>query len=370
MMCKANCVPTVKEIMPRQAMPHTCSERRFAISCASEAQKDLDSTLNMYIIIVTFQGRHSGDLVNAQQGGQEIQARCPQAARHAQSASERGNRSPVRNWRFLRPRRHRASQVRDASPRHSRQAVGHSVRYSIRLLTPYLLSSGNRFSAKWPVRALAREARTPARSQTHLGGSGLRYATPRERSFAAPSGLGCCHPGTVRNKCSSTEYRTRTETAGKKTSLNPTTGARKTAEPETLTSAYEALRRQAAECRVLEAWAWPFFLTRGWWHGCWHAPGLPPPIPTTCNGTPPLSHLYRMSFAGKSSWYWQQWPSTRHRRFIHEHRNQPEGDCEPTQTQRLSLHPSVYRSPSAGAYRKYGPSIRTKETRRRSRLEG
>src|SRR5882762_712198 len=264
MTCKANFVPTVKEIMPRQAILHTFRRRIFAIHCASEMQKDLDRTLNVYIIIFTFQDRHSGDLVNAQQqGGQKIQARCPQAARHAQSASERGNRSPVRNWRFLRSRRHRASQVRDASPRHSRQAVSHSVRYSIRLLTPYLLSSRNRFSAKWPVRALAREARTPARSQTHLGGSGLRYATPRERFFAAPAGLGCCHPGTVRYKCSSTEYRTRTETAGKKTSLNPTTGARKTAEQETLTSAYEDLRRQAAECSSSGGLGMAIFLDQG-----------------------------------------------------------------------------------------------------------
>jgi len=124
----------------------------------------------------------------------------------------------------------------------------HSVRYSIRLLPPYLLSSGSRLSARWPLRAIAREARAPARPQTHIGGSGLRYATPDKRSFAASSGLGCCHPGTVRYKCSSTEYRTRTKTAEKKTSLNPATGARKTAEPETLTSAYEDLRRQAVEC--------------------------------------------------------------------------------------------------------------------------
>src|SRR5256884_9322198 len=44
----------------------------------------------------------------------------------------------------------------------------------------------------------------------------FRYTTPGKRSFAAPSGLGCCHPGTVRCECSSTEYRTRTEAAGKK----------------------------------------------------------------------------------------------------------------------------------------------------------
>jgi hypothetical protein len=298
MICKANFALTVKEIMPQRTTLYACVARIIAILCAREAQKGLDRILRMYIIIFTFQGRHSGDLVNAQQGGQKIQARCPQAARHTQSASERGNRSPVRNWRFLRSRRHRASQVRDASPRHSRQAVSHSVRYSIRLLTPYLLSSGSQLSAKWPVRALAREARTPARSQTHLGGSGLRYATPRERSFAAPSGRGCCHPGTVRYNCSSTEYRTRTETAGKKTSLNPAAGARKTAEPETLTSAYEDLRRQAAECSSSGGLGMTIFLDQGivaWMLACsWVAstnpdnarrcPTSPAPLPDELRG--------------------------------------------------------------------------------------
>jgi hypothetical protein len=263
MICKANFVPIVKEIMPQQATLYACVGCHIAALCASRAQKDLDRILKMYIIIFTVQGRHSGDLVNAQQGGQKIEARCPQAARHSQSASERGNRSSVRNWRLLRSRRHRASQVRDASPRHSREAVSHSVRYGIRLLTPHLLSSGRRLSAKWPVRALAREARTPARSQTHLGGSGLRYATPRERSFAAPARLGRCYPETIRCECSSTEYRTRTETAVKKTSLNPATGARKTAEPETLTSAYEDLRRQAAECSSSGGLGMAIFLDQG-----------------------------------------------------------------------------------------------------------
>ena len=263
MTCKTNFVPTVKEIMPQQTTLYICVGRIFTTLCASEAPKVLDKALDMDIIILTFKGWHSGDLVNAQQSGQKIQARCPQAARHAQSASERGNRSPVRNWRFLRSQRHRASQVRDASPRHSRQAVSHSVRYSIRLLPPYLLSSGNRLSARWPLRVIAREARAPARPQTHIGGSGLRYATPDKRSFAASSGLGCCHPGTVRYKCSSTEYRTRTKTTGKKTSLNPAAGARKTAEPETLTSAYEDLRRQAAECSSSGGLGLAIFLDQG-----------------------------------------------------------------------------------------------------------
>lgn len=247
MTCKANSVPYVKEIMPQQVTSYARPGHRLAMMDASNAQLELDRPSNRYIIRFTVQMRHPGDLVHAQQGGQKIQTRCPQAARHAQSASERGDRSPVRNWRFLRSRRHRASEVRDASPRHGRQAVSHSVRYSMRLLTPYLLSSGSRLSARWPLRAIAREAWAPARPQTHAGRSGLRYATPGERSFAAPSGLGRCHPGTVRDKCSSTEYRTRTEAAGKKTSLNPVAGARKTAEPETLISAYEDLRRQVAE---------------------------------------------------------------------------------------------------------------------------
>src|SRR6266404_2489491 len=263
MICKVDFVPTVKEIMPQQSLANAWHWHGFVILGASGTHKGLDRSPNMYIITFTYRSRRSGDLVNAQQGGQKVQARCPQAARHAESAPERGDRSPVPNWRFLRSRRHRASQVRDASPRHSRQALSHSVRYSIRLLTPYLLSSGSRLSARWSVRALAREARPQARSQTHVGGSGLRYATSDERSFAAPSGLGCCHPGTVRYKCSSTEYRTRTETAGKKTSLNPAAGARKTAEPETLTSAYEDLRRQAAECSSSGGLGMAIFLDQG-----------------------------------------------------------------------------------------------------------
>jgi hypothetical protein len=248
MICKVDFVPTVKEIMPQRSLANGWCSHAFIMLGATGMHEGLDRSPNMYIIIFTFRTRRSGDVVNAQHGGQKVQARCPQAARHAESTSERGDRSPVPNWRFLRSRRPRAGQVRDASARHRRQAISHSVRYSIRLLPPYLLSSGSRLSARWPLRAIAREARAPARPQTHIGGSGLRYATPDKPSFAASSGLGCCHPGTVRYKCSSTECRTRSKTAGKKTSLNPATGARKTAEPETLTSAYEDLRRQAVEC--------------------------------------------------------------------------------------------------------------------------
>ena len=263
MTCKVDFVPTVKEIMPRQSLAITWPSRIFDIYSAGGTHKSLDGSSNMYIITFTYKTRRSGDLLNAQQGGQKVQARCPQAARHAESTSERGDRSPVPNWRFLRSRRPRAGQVRDASARHSRQAVSHSVRYSIRLLPPYLLSSGNRLSARWPLRVIAREARAAARPQTHIGGSGLRYAIPDKRSFAASSGLGCCHPGTVRYKCSSTEYRTRTKTTGKKTSLSPAAGARKTAEPETLTPAYEDLRRQAAECSNSGGLGLAIFLDQG-----------------------------------------------------------------------------------------------------------
>jgi hypothetical protein len=144
---------------------------------------------------------------------------------------------------------------------------------------PYLLSSGGRLSAGWPVGSLAGEARTPERSQTHVGRSGLRYATPDERSFAASSGLGCCYTRTVRYKCSSTEYRARTETTGKKTSLNPAAGARKTTEPATLSSAYEDLRRQAAECSISGGLGMAIFLHRGmvaWMLACsWVASNNP-----------------------------------------------------------------------------------------------
>ncbi len=44
MTCKANFVPTVKEIMPRQGCSIPACGRIFATRCASEAQKDLDRT--------------------------------------------------------------------------------------------------------------------------------------------------------------------------------------------------------------------------------------------------------------------------------------------------------------------------------------
>src|SRR6266576_850544 len=216
MMCKVNSVQYVKEIMPPQSPPCTCLWLNTAIEYASSAKKELDRSSDVYIIIFTQRDRPYGDLVNAQQGREKAQARSSQAARHAESASERGDRSPVRNWRFLRSRRCRTGQVRDASPCHCRRTISHAVRSGIRLLTPYLLSSGSGLSARWTLRAIAREARATARPQTHAGGSGLRYTTPGKRSFAAPSGLGCCHPGTVRCECSSTEYRRRTEAAGEK----------------------------------------------------------------------------------------------------------------------------------------------------------
>ena len=263
MMCKDNSVHSVKEITSQQVLAYSRHYAIHGMEYVINTKEELDRLLELDIIILTRRDRHFEDLLNARQGDQKVQARSSQAARHSQSASEHGGRPSFRDCRFLRSRRRCASQVRDASPRHRRQAVRHSVCYGIRLLTAYLLSSRRRLSARWPLRVSAREERAPARSQAHAGRSGLRYATPGERSLAAPSGLGRCHPGTVRYKCSSPEYRTRTEAAGKKTSLNPAAGARKTAEPEALISAYEDLRRQAAESSSSGGLGMAIFLDQG-----------------------------------------------------------------------------------------------------------
>jgi len=263
MICKDNSVHSVKEIASHLRSAYTRQRLEYAIGYAMNTKKDLDTPSEVDIIIFTSRDRHFEDLVHARQGGQKVQARHPQAARHAQSASERRDRLPVRNWRFLRSRRCGAGQVRDASPRHCRQAISHSIRHGIRLLTPYLLSSGSGLSAKWSLRAIAREARAPTRAQAHAGHFGLRYAAPGERFVAAPSGLGRCHPRTIRCECSSTEYRTRAEAAGKKTSLNQAVAARKTADPETLISAYEDLRRQATGCSSAGGLGMAIFLSQG-----------------------------------------------------------------------------------------------------------
>ena len=97
MKCIANSVLYVKEIMSRHSLLGSYRSPVLAIWCAGETQKGLDKLLIRDRIILTQEERYSGDLVNAQQGGQKVQARGPQAARNSQSASGRGNRPPVRN---------------------------------------------------------------------------------------------------------------------------------------------------------------------------------------------------------------------------------------------------------------------------------
>jgi len=285
MMCKDNSVLSVKAITSQQVLAYSRHYTKCAAEYATHTKQDLDKLLELYIIIFTYRDRHFEDLVNARQGGQKVQARSSQAARQSESASEHGDRPSFRDWRFLRSRRRRATQVRDASPRHRRQAVRHSVCYGIRFLTAYLLSSRSQLSERWSLRASAREARATARPQAHAGCSGFRYASPGERSFAAPSGLGRCHPGTVCCKCSSPQYRTRTEAAGKKTSLNPAAGARKTVEPQALISAYEDLRGQAAECSSSGGLGMAILLNQGmvaWMLACSWVPSTNPDNSRRC----------------------------------------------------------------------------------------
>lgn len=76
-----------------------------------------------------------------------------------------------------------------------------------------------------------------------------------------------------------------------------------------------------------------------------------PPLPTTCAGVRPLPSHYRMTSGVRSCWYWRRWLSTRRRRFVLEHGNQPEGDRQSPQTQRLFECPSIHAAPGHRAYR-------------------
>ena len=275
MMCKANPVPTVKEIMPpitsQAPEPLLCARRMISDNPARYMHKALDRWRIWDIIIFTHDLRDSGDLFNVRRHGQKVQARRPEAERRPESPRGIRDRPFVSNWRFLRSRRPRTDQVRDASPGESGQAVSQPVRFVIRLFTPDLLSSGRRLSARRPVRSIAREARTQARSQTHAGDFGLRGPTPCERFFAPRCRSGCCHPGTVRYHCPPTQHRTRFGAAGKKTSLNPSGGGRNAAEPQTLISAYEDLRQQAAAHSSSGGLGMALFLGQGmvaWMQAC------------------------------------------------------------------------------------------------------
>src|SRR3981189_3326901 len=123
MTCKANFVHTVKEIMPRSLLPTSVvrdqKRHNIPIPATDRTQKDLDTARGSYIIVFTQSIRDFGDPADARRPSEKIQARRPEAARHPQSASRRGNRSTLPNRRFLRFRRSRTGQVRDASSRKS-----------------------------------------------------------------------------------------------------------------------------------------------------------------------------------------------------------------------------------------------------------
>jgi hypothetical protein len=188
--------------------------------------------------------------------------------------------------------------------RKSGQAPSQPVRFGIRLLPSHLLSGGSRFSARWPDGVVARKTRTPPRPQAHVRRSGLPCRTPCKRSVRPPSGFGRSHSEAVRHNGSPAQHRTRAGPPGKETPLNPANGARNTAVPQALIYAYEELREQAAGSSSSGGLAWPFFLAREWWHGCRHAPGWPPLLPTTCAGVQPLAALCRTPSAVRSCWYW------------------------------------------------------------------
>jgi hypothetical protein len=283
MTCKANFVHTVKEIMPLSwpTAGGICDPKNHIIlvTTATCRQKDLDTDHESYIIIFTNGIRDCEDPADARRTNEKIQARRLETARHPQSTSGRGNRSTLPDRRFLRCRRSRPSQVRDASSRKSGQAPGQPVRFGIRLLPPHLLSGGSRLSARWPDGVVARKTRTPPRAQAHVRRSGLRCPTPCKRSVRPPSGIGRSNSEAVRHNGPPAQHRTRAGPTGKKTPLNPANGARNTAEPHALISAYEELREEVAGSSSSGGLGMALFLGQGmvaWMQACsWVASTTP-----------------------------------------------------------------------------------------------
>jgi hypothetical protein len=119
----------------------------------------------------------------------------------------------------------------------------------------------------------------PPRPQAHVGCSGLRCPTPCKRSVRPPSGFGRSHSAAVRHNGPPAQHRTRVGPAGKKTPLNPANGARNTAEPQALISAYEELREEAAGSSSSGGLGMALFLGQGmvaWMQACsWVASTAP-----------------------------------------------------------------------------------------------
>ena len=241
MMCKDNCAVTGKRITPEEEVGD-CRQRSLNISydlgsSVYSQQKVLDAGLFSHIIIFTYRRR-----LHASQEDQLKQAPRASATRMLEPTPGAGCRSAVSTERFLRRQRPRPSQVRDAATRPDRPAADQSSGGRVWLFSTYLLSSRAGFSGAGTVRVDSRKAWTTASAQADSSGAGVCATDPVRTAIFEHHPSGRRDSRTLRGYGSPTQYRARSGTTGKKTTLNPAPAA-EGAGPALL-AAYEDLRGQ------------------------------------------------------------------------------------------------------------------------------
>ena len=187
---KVNFAACVKIILPGSSFVGRVAPLRYWPHCLELAgfcgRSSLDIGSLLDIIVVTRKPAWSRTHGQEDEGARP-EDRCAARAGLAQRPSRRRYRRPLRGLRLLRRARSRAGQVRDAPSRSDRCAADHRERLGVRLLASVVLSGTVCFPAYWARRAVAEEARTPARAQVERGGRGVSRAAAAGGSIPASS---------------------------------------------------------------------------------------------------------------------------------------------------------------------------------------
>jgi len=241
MMCKDNFAGIGKTIMPEDEAENYQRKTLFGGnhqgSSVYSQQKLVDVEVLCHIIIFTHNWR-----LYASQEDPLAQARRASATRVLESAPGTGCRSFVPTEQFLRRQRLSSGQVRDAAACPDRPAADQSSGGRVRLFSTYLLSSRAGFSGSGTVRVDSQKAWTTGSAQADSQGAGVCATDPIRTAIFGHRPSGRHDSRTLRGYGSPTQYRARSGTTGKKTTLNQQPAA-EGAGPALL-AAYEDLRGQ------------------------------------------------------------------------------------------------------------------------------
>jgi hypothetical protein len=205
MICKGQFAASVSINMPSTDMVvATCvvflerESRYFAV----------DTTYLYGVIVITIDTLIQGDCGVRKEQQQRSEASGVARRRHLEPGAGEGQRYKVPRQRVLRPARHRAGQVRDASTRNSRKCVRGQCDGGIRRVQADLLSDQGELRGRGDRRTGAQKAGSARSSQGAGPGVGVHPGAAGRWRTHSSTRAGQQDPEEIRSGCSPEDHRT------------------------------------------------------------------------------------------------------------------------------------------------------------------